>query len=44
MEEVKGKIGTSVKGHVDQARAVEMEGREVMGQKFIFNLRKNRAI
>ena len=44
MEEVKGKIGTSVKGHMDQARAVEMEGREVMGQKFIFNLRKNRAI
>lgn len=44
MGEVKGKVGTTVKGHVDQARAVETEGREVMGQKFIFKLRKSRAI
>lgn len=44
MGEVKGKVGISVKGHVAQDRAVEMERREVMGQKFIFNLQKNEAI
>lgn len=40
MGEVKGKVGISVKGHVAQDRAVEMERREAMGQKFIFNLQK----
>lgn len=44
MGEVKGKVEISVKGHVDEDRAVEMERCEVTGQKFIFNLRKNKAI
>ena len=44
MGEVKGKVRISVKGHLDQDRAVEMERCEVTGQKVIFNLRKKKAI
>ena len=44
MREVKGDVGTLIKGHVDWGMVVGMERREITGQRFVFNLRQNKAI